>query len=98
MCFCVYEVRTNTTEHGPLIPVVENVSSNSVLLSLTIDSGLVENELYSANITTTNTDGMKITVGTVEFRKSLMQQRIYISVWFNNLQNILFILSWIRYI
>ena len=72
MCFCVYEVQTNTTEHGPLIPKVEDFSSNNyVQLSLSIDSGLVENELYAANIVTTNTDGMEITVGTVEFSKSL---------------------------
>ena len=71
MCFCVYEVQTNTTEHGPLLPVVENVYSNSVQLSLSIDSDLVENELYSANIITNNTDGMEITVGTVKFSKSL---------------------------
>ena len=71
MCFCVYEVRTNTAEHGPLIPVIKSFSINSVQLSLSIDSGLVDNKLYSANITTTNTDGMEITVGTVEFSKSL---------------------------
>ena len=69
MCFCVYKVWTNTTENGPLLPVVENFSSDSVQLSLTIDSGLVDNELYSANITTTNNDKMEITVGTVEFSK-----------------------------
>ena len=74
MCFCVYEVRTNTAEHGPLLPVVENFSSVSVRQSLTIDYGLVENELYSVNIVTTNTDGMKITVGTVEFSKSLSKK------------------------
>ena len=71
LCFCVYEVRTNTAEHGPLIPVVEDFTSNSVQLSLTIDSGLVDNEVYTANITTTNNNGMEITVGTVEFSKLL---------------------------
>ena len=71
MCFCIYEVRTNTTEHGPLLPVIENFTSNNVQLNLTLDSGLVENEMYSANIITTNTDGMEITVGTVEISKSL---------------------------
>ena len=74
MCFCVYKVRTNTAEHGRLLPVVEDFSSYSVQLSLTIDSGLVENELYSANIITANTDGMEITVGTVEFSKSLSNE------------------------
>ena len=94
MCFCVYEVRTNTTEHGPLLSVVKNFSSVSVQLSLTIDSDLVDNELYSANITTNNTDRMEITVGTVEFSKSLSKE---MSARLNNLQNvfntILFILS-----
>ena len=70
MCFCVYEVRTNTTEHGPLLPVVKDLSSDSVQLSLTIDSGLVENDMYSANIITTNTYGMEIAVSTVELSKS----------------------------
>ena len=70
MCFCVYEVRTNTTEHGPLLPVVRKFSSGSVQLSLTLDSGLVDNELYYAIITTTNNDGMETTVGTLEFSKS----------------------------
>ena len=79
MCFCVYEVRTNTAQHGLLLPVVENFSSVSVRLSLTIDSGLVENEMYSANTTTTNTDGMEITVGTVEFSKSTTHR--WICTW-----------------
>ena len=72
MCFCAYEVRTNTTEHayGPLIPVVKRFSSVSVQLSLTIDFGLVENELYSTSIFTTNTNRMEITAGTLEFSKS----------------------------
>ena len=70
ICFCVYEVRTNTTEHGPLLPVVEDFSSNSV-----------QNELYSANIITTNTYGMEITVyvGTVKFSKSPSYQ--WICTW-----------------
>ena len=86
MCFCVYEVQTNTTEHGPLIPVVLNFSSNNVQLNLTLDSGLVENELYSANIITTNNDGMEITVGTVEF--SMLISKGYECIWFNNSPNI----------
>ena len=80
MCFCVYEVRTNTTEHGPFIPIVENFSSNSVQLSLTIASGLVENGMYSANIITTNTNGIEITVDTVEFSKSASYQKIIMHV------------------
>ena len=73
-----YEVRTNTTEHGPLLPVVERFSSDSVQLSLTLDSGLVENELYSTSIFTTNTNGMEITAGTLEFSKSASYQWIYV--------------------
>ena len=88
MCFCVYEVRTNTTEHGPLLPVVESFSSDSVRLSLSIDFGLVENEMYSANINTTNNDGMKITVGTVEFSKSLSNEYECMAQQLNKIQYI----------
>ena len=79
MCFCVYEAQivpesvSNTTDlRQLLLPVVEQFSSDTVQLSLTIESDLLDdNEQYSANITT-NDDGSVNFIGTVEYSKMII--------------------------
>ena len=57
---------SNTTSYGPQIPDLLGKSGNSVQLSLTIDSGLKVNELYSSNIVT---DRLEKSSATIEFSK-----------------------------
>ena len=57
----------NTTDHGVQIPGVVQYSQSSILLSLTVDSELVANEQYSANISSINVEGEKDYSVTVEF-------------------------------
>ena len=72
-CIYIYEVETalnvsgsNTTSHGPQIPDLLGQSGDSVQLSLTVDSDLEVNELYTANIIA---DGLEKSLATIEFSK-----------------------------
>ena len=58
---------SNTTSHGPQIPDLLEQSGDSVQLSLTIDSNLEVNEIYSANI---GVNGLENSSATIEFSKS----------------------------
>jgi hypothetical protein len=83
-CFLVYEVKTsllskaNTTNHGIQIPGVVQYSQSSVQLSLTVDSDLLVNELYSATITAINADGERNISVTVEFGNEITSTQINI--------------------
>ena len=64
-------VLNTTVQRQLLLPVVEQFSSDTVQLSLTIQSDLVENEQYTANITTTSDDGAVDFIGVVQFSKCM---------------------------
>ena len=73
-CICIYEVQTalnvsgsNTTSHGPQIPELLGNSGASVQLSLTINSNLEINELYSTSIVA---NGLEKSSATIEFSKT----------------------------
>ena len=74
-CFLVYEVVTyqlsegNTTNHGVQIPRVVQFSqsSDTVYLSLTLDSDLFVNKEYLATITAINADGGRNISVTINF-------------------------------
>ena len=57
----------NTTDHGIQIPTLVQYSQSSVQLSLTVDSDLVDNERYSANITGISAEGGEDFSVTIEF-------------------------------
>ena len=75
MCFSVYEVQmipvsSTAIQRKLLLPVVEQFSSDTVQLSLTIDADLLDNnEQYTAIITTTSDAGSMNFFGIVEFSK-----------------------------
>ena len=75
----MYEVHTvavlalgssEITVHNQHLPVVEHYTRNSIQLSVTIDSDLVNNELYSASITSKRDGGLDNSIGIVRFSKS----------------------------
>ena len=57
----------NTTDHGIQIPTLVQYSQSSILLSLTVDSDLVDNERYSANISSVSAEGEEEYIVTVKF-------------------------------
>ena len=56
-----------TSHHGPQIPDLLGKSGDSVQLSLTVDSGLEVNEIYSAKIVAS---GQEESSATMAFSKS----------------------------
>ena len=84
-CFPVYKIESsllsvvNTTDHGIQIPTLVQYSQSSVLLSLTVDSDLVDNERYSANISTVSAEGEEDYSVTVEFGNTLAKASIIIN-------------------
>ena len=76
LCFFIYEVETtpsptpaeaNATNHGKQIPELKEASGQ--LLSLTVNSSLVVNELYSATIRVITSDGSADSIGVIDFSK-----------------------------
>ena len=70
----------NTTDHGIQIPTFVQYSQSSVQLSLTVDSDLVDNERYSANITSVSAEGEEEYSVTIEFGNAYNTQYCELSV------------------